>query len=321
MKKIIILASALLLAAGCNRAQAPTTPPDQSWTASSTPGQTAGWNSYASPDKYGFSFQYPADFGFDTDIEHVRGLAYIPVCDENMAACAYLARDKYPNTNFDGAGVSVNIDPSLNTESKCYNFQVSTSAAQNQVADMDINGVAFKSATGGDAGAGHSEKVQVYRNFHNGLCYEIAQHVGSTNIDNYPQGTVQPFDQEQVWQNLMDVVMTFKFTNANSSASPSTPAPAPSGSAAGSPMQVTVTGTVVCLPHKNTQPGQPQTMECAFGLQEDGTGKYYALKDLKSPLTDTSAKIRVTGRLEDDSSSIYDTVGAISVVSLTELSK
>lgn len=167
-------------------------------------------NSYAS-DKYGFSLQYPEEFGFDTDYNRVKGLAYIPVCDQNMAACAYISRDKYPGTNFDGAGVSVNIDQSLNSETKCYNFKVATNAAQNQVADVNINDVIFKSATGGDAGLGHSETVKVYRNFHNGMCYEIAARVGQTAIGNYPEGTVKPFDENQVWQKLQSVVSTFLF--------------------------------------------------------------------------------------------------------------
>ena len=176
--------------------------------------QTAGWNTYASPASLGFSIKYPSDLGFDTNIDHVRGLAYIPVCDDRMAACVYIARGKYPGTNFDGAGVSVNVYSDLNTETKCYNFKVATNAAQAQGADVIINGAAFKSATGGDAGLGHSEKVRVYRNFHNGQCFEIAAHVGQSAIGNYPEGTVKPFDSNAVWQILQGVMNTFKFTPA-----------------------------------------------------------------------------------------------------------
>ncbi len=130
-----------------------------------------------------------------------------------MVACVYLSRDAYQGTNFDGAGVSINIDPTLITEAKCYNFKVSTNPAQTLVSDVTINGIVFKSATGSDAGAGHFEKLQIYRNFHNASCYEISQHVGSTNIDNYPAGTIQPFDENAVWQKLESVIQTFKFRN------------------------------------------------------------------------------------------------------------
>ena len=211
MKKIFIFASIILLAASCAR-QRPAVnnqPPVPLQPA----GPYEGWNTYNSPDKYGFSIKYPGDLGFDTNIEHVRALAYIPVCDEGMAACVYISRDKYPGTNFDGAGVSVNIQNSLNTEAKCYDFKVSTNAAQNPGGDVSINGVSFKSATGGDAATGHFDKIQVYRNFHDGTCYEISTHIGSTNLGNYPPGTVKQFDENQVWQKLQGVVNTFMFVS------------------------------------------------------------------------------------------------------------
>lgn len=40
------------------------------------------------------------------------------------------------------------------------------------------------------------------------------------------------------------------------------------------PQQVTMTGTFVCLPHK--EQGEFQTQECAFGIQTED-GKYYAV--------------------------------------------
>lgn len=40
------------------------------------------------------------------------------------------------------------------------------------------------------------------------------------------------------------------------------------------PERVTMTGTFLCLPHKDR--GEFQTMECAFGIQTED-GKYYAV--------------------------------------------
>jgi hypothetical protein len=216
MKKTLLIASAIiLLAAGCHKAAQNNQPqqnqPSQNQQATSTPDETANWNSYTSPAKYGFSIKYPSDFGFNTDYNQIKPLGYIPVCNETMVACVYYTGDAYKGTNFEDAGVSISIDKTLNTEAKCYNFKVATNEAQNQVADVTINGFVFKSATGGDAGAGHFMKTQEYRNFRNGQCYEIAQRVGSTNIDNYPVGTVKEFDQNQVWQKLQGIAYTFGF--------------------------------------------------------------------------------------------------------------
>lgn len=59
------------------------------------------------------------------------------------------------------------------------------------------------------------------------------------------------------------------------------------------------TGNMTCLPHKNAQPGQPQTLECAIGLKTtDGT--YYGLKDMpeESQNVEFSTLITVTGDIE-----------------------
>jgi hypothetical protein len=208
MKKYFIAASIVLLASACSKPVAVTPAP----APSPTPNPAQSLNTYTSPDKYGFSIQYSNDLGFSTDLSQVQALTYIPVCDANMVACVYISKDKYPSTNFDGAGVSINIDPSLNTQAKCYNFSVPTNAAQTPGPDTTINGVVFKSATGGDAGAGHFDNVKVYRNFHNSQCYEISEHISSTNIDNYPAGTVTQFNQTDVSQKLEAVAQTFIFT-------------------------------------------------------------------------------------------------------------
>ncbi len=41
------------------------------------------------------------------------------------------------------------------------------------------------------------------------------------------------------------------------------------------PVRMTVTGIWECLPVKD--PTQPHTMECAFGIDEDGTDRHYAV--------------------------------------------
>lgn len=43
----------------------------------------------------------------------------------------------------------------------------------------------------------------------------------------------------------------------------------------GVPKNVTINGTLTCLPHKDMS--GPITLECAFGLKEDDTASYYAL--------------------------------------------
>jgi|GEM_PF-2441332 len=215
MKKTLTFAVlVVLVAAGCNKIG--NNKPQQDQNNNQQPqnqqqDQAADWNFYTSPAKNGFSIKYPADFGFNTNYDQIRNLGYIPVCDENMKACVFYTGGAYKDTNFEDAGVSINVDPNLNTEAKCYDFKTPANEAQTLVADVIINGVDFKSATGGQGAAGHFMKTQEYRNFHNGQCYEIVQRVGSTNIGNYPKGTVREFDQGGIWQKLQSIVETFRF--------------------------------------------------------------------------------------------------------------
>jgi hypothetical protein len=308
MKKIFFLSFlALLTAASCGKKSEPIlnnpNPPEESQATSSPVDVTAGWNQYVSPTKYSFSIKYPSDFGFNTNNSQIQSLGYIPVCDQTTVGCIFYTGNTYTGTNFESAGVSINFNKSLDTEAKCYNFKVSTNEAQTAAADVTINGVTFKSATGGGAGAGHFMKTQEYRNFRNNLCYEITQRVGSTNIGNYEPGTVKEFNENEVWQKLQLIINTFKFSNAVASTG----------------NQVALTGTIVCLPHKNAQPNQPQTMECAIGLKEDSTEKYYSLKNVPNPILDVNVRVKVIGTLLDDSTSKYDTVGAIDVISETKI--
>ncbi len=53
--------------------------------------------------------------------------------------------------------------------------------------------------------------------------------------------------------------------------SPVTPPPPPAG-------DITAQGMITCLPHRDTS--GPQTLECAYGL-EDIEGRYYALRDIR----------------------------------------
>jgi hypothetical protein len=82
--------------------------------------------------------------------------------------------------------------------------------------------------------------------------------------------------------------------------------------------KITVTGKMICLPHKNTS--GPQTMECAMGMSSD-SGKNYALSDPNWKFligVGTEQKITVTGILKPPANDKYDTVGTIEISNLTK---
>lgn len=110
---------------------------------------------------------------------------------------------------------------------------------------------------------------------------------------------------------LAGVIFLINQGNISNSNSKSTELPPTSS-------QITVVGTQACLPHKD-QTG-PQTLECAIGLKT--THGYYGLKnipqaDLISNKLSTTKPFMVTGTLETGTDSKYDTLGTITVSSIT----
>lgn len=84
---------------------------------------------------------------------------------------------------------------------------------------------------------------------------------------------------------------------------------------------ITVQGTMVCLPHKNTS-GQ-QTLECAYGLKKED-GLYFALRDTDPTYQNLSRApmntlVTVTGEFTPSPDSKYQDVGVIAVTKIEAL--
>ncbi len=84
---------------------------------------------------------------------------------------------------------------------------------------------------------------------------------------------------------------------------------------------IQVKGTVLCLPHKNTD--GPQTMECALGIKDE-KGLYYALSDTDSGYKNisslaTNEAVTVTGTLVKGENKTYPTVGTLKVTAVTKI--
>jgi hypothetical protein len=82
---------------------------------------------------------------------------------------------------------------------------------------------------------------------------------------------------------------------------------------------VTMMGTIVCLPHRDTS--GPQTLECAYGLRDDNDN-YYGLTDEDSsaaPITSfsTESRVEVRGVFTLGEDERYATVGVIEVEEMT----
>ena len=81
---------------------------------------------------------------------------------------------------------------------------------------------------------------------------------------------------------------------------------------------ISIEGTMVCLPHKNTD--GPQTLECAYGLLDD-SGRYFALRDTDPSYGNISGvpfniKVRVEGNFNPEESNVYKSIGIIQVTKI-----
>lgn len=85
---------------------------------------------------------------------------------------------------------------------------------------------------------------------------------------------------------------------------------------------VSVEGTFLCLPHKDTS--GPQTTECGFGLKDDA-GTYYALQDSSKDYSNlsgvpTNSRVRVKGTFKaQQAPTNYQDKGSILVTSVDKL--
>lgn len=81
---------------------------------------------------------------------------------------------------------------------------------------------------------------------------------------------------------------------------------------------ISMTGELICLPHKNTD--GPQTLECAFGIQNEN-GENYAISDpeMKFVTAMTNGQsYQITGLFTPESESKYDIVGTIELISISD---
>lgn len=85
---------------------------------------------------------------------------------------------------------------------------------------------------------------------------------------------------------------------------------------------ITIEGTIVCLPHKDTS--GPQTLECAFGLK-DTKGQYFALKDSDPSYKNISSvpmntDVSVEGTFTPEENKTYNSIGVITVTRIVVVS-
>ena len=170
-----------------------------------------GWQDYRSLD-YGFSISYPASMTFypaHPDLVET-GLSYIPICDYTTVACFEYNGKKYEGTNFQAAGLSINVLRDAQTEQDCAAMDTGRYPIKTQI----INGTKFRYGLTGEAGMSQSKGGTTYRAFHDSVCFEISAATAQTSLGAFDPGAVKAFDGGKLKGILDQMVHSFKFEGA-----------------------------------------------------------------------------------------------------------
>jgi hypothetical protein len=128
-----------------------------------------GWQTYSNPD-YGFTISYPPDIKLYSARDGGPG-GYSPICFETTVTCLGYSGTDYQGTNFEGAGVAINVLRDAKTEQDCDTLR-SPFPTRVEI----IHGHPFHTAIVTDAGLSHVTSGPAYRAFYQNVCFESANH-------------------------------------------------------------------------------------------------------------------------------------------------
>jgi len=122
-----------------------------------------------------------------------------------------IPKSAYPGTNFDDAAISVSAQ-SAKSLNDCLAL-TPPEGSDGFKTKATINGVDFYMTNSNGAGAGNFYESKVYRTVKSpgGICIEISETIHTSNISNYPPGTVTEINQSDVQAKLDPIVQSFKF--------------------------------------------------------------------------------------------------------------
>ena len=164
---------------------------------------------YVSPDK-SFGFTIPPGLTLHQGPGKLEQTSYIPVCDEDAAACVLYPSDRYKGTTFGAAAFTVKLTDA-NTAGACETAP--DIGDEKKAPNRTIAGVRFVHWVGEGAAMSHVLETHLYRGFTHRKCYELAINVTYTNYGVYDPGTIKEFtkqDEAKVVHDLEQVLDSFK---------------------------------------------------------------------------------------------------------------
>jgi hypothetical protein len=193
MKKLTFILLILLLATGCNPKQKDTSSEDV---------VTKGLQVYEST-QYHFRFEFPEQMEFRTPS--------FSLLEDKMVEMG-ISQTEYPNTNFSEAVFSVS-SAYVQSPADCFTLNAPENGDGFKT-EKRINGVTYYMTESIGVGAGNIYESKVYRTLIKDMtCFELNQTIHTTNVGNYPEGTVTEVNKAEIQSRLDKILNTFKFTN------------------------------------------------------------------------------------------------------------
>jgi hypothetical protein len=180
-----------------------------------------------------FRFVYPAEFVLCTQgsIEQCNQHSFIPLCDSKALVCVAYPPRAFQGTNFESAGFEVRqvvgYEPHPEATAPRTSDQCATPVPRGAGTEMVgpypdylvsadhpvevISGVSFIHSVSGGVATGHSSGTDLYRNFHNGKCYELSVTVTESEV--LAPGTKEftAADQKKVEAAMSKILHSFQF--------------------------------------------------------------------------------------------------------------
>ena len=134
---------------------------------------------------------------------------------ENSAVWEFYLNDSklYEGTNLLDASLVIHVSRGEEAISACKTYKPGShyQLKDEQLPEVEINGVTFWKDSIDEGVMGGFYQRNSYRTVSNDACYELTELVHSSNYQSLPESTVQPYNNEKVFQHLDQIIGTFSF--------------------------------------------------------------------------------------------------------------
>lgn len=173
------------------------------------------WKKYENQN-FGFEISFSPDYLFNEGANSRYNVGEFFIGSGQGIATVGLPEELYSGTNYFDAFLVVSVANEIMADSACRKIQ---REGDEQVSDLAsskiINGIMFYRGEMQGAAAGTFSQNVIYHAFANNICYEITLNLFQGNIGNYPEGTVEQIDENNIFGKLEAIFSTFKIIKRN----------------------------------------------------------------------------------------------------------